>query len=66
MIRNLFKLILLAGVALAIWRIWGSGGSVSDFFNTVYGFAYSVIDAIAKFLVLAWDTLVVHKSATSG
>lgn len=64
MIRNAIGFVLLAAVALTIWRIWGSGGSIGDFFNMIYGVVYGIIDGISKVLVLAWDTIVVHKAAS--
>lgn len=57
MIRNIIVFVLVAAVGLAIWRIWGEGGNIDEFFNIIWGFIYGVIDGVAQALVTAWQTL---------
>lgn len=57
MIRNVITFILLAAVGLAVWRIVGSGGDVVSFFNMIWGFIYTVIDAVAQVIENIFNTL---------
>lgn len=57
MIRNVISVVLLAAVGLAIWRIWGAGGDIAEFFNAIWGIFYAVVDAVSVALVTAYNTV---------
>jgi len=57
MIKNALFFVIIAAVGLAIWRIWGSGGNIGEFFNMIWGFIYAVIDGVAQALETAWKTI---------
>jgi hypothetical protein len=57
MIRNIITFVLVAALGLAIWRIVGSGGDVVSFFNMIWGFIFSVIDAVAQVIENIFNTL---------
>lgn len=57
MIKKTLVVLAVCGLALALWRIYGSGGNIGDFFNTIWSVFYTVIDAVANVFVTAWDTV---------
>jgi hypothetical protein len=55
MISKIITIVVLAGVALAIWQ--GTGGTQEDFFEGVWSFFYAIVSFVASAVTTAWNTV---------
>lgn len=55
MISKIITVLVVAGIALAIWQ--GTGGTQADFFEGVWAFFYAIVNFIADAVTVAWNTV---------
>jgi hypothetical protein len=55
MISKIITVLVVAGIALAIWQ--GTGGNQEDFLQGIWTFFYRVVVFIADALTMAWNTV---------
>lgn len=55
MISKIVTVLVVAGIALAIWQ--GTGGNQEDFIQGVWSFFYTIVVFIAEAITVAWNTV---------
>lgn len=54
-LRNLVFTLIAISVGLAIWKVYG--GNLGGFFDMIYGFFYTIVDAASNVIVQAWKAI---------
>lgn len=55
LLRTFLFGILIFAVVLAAWKLFG--GDIPGFFNALWGFIYTVVDALSNVLIQAWHAV---------